>query len=127
MLQTLMMVDKNDVSDKAVRVRALVEKIDPSGHYNSPPRDLTEITDVEVMGTCMSSFYPEAQEMRQFLFEGYFRSFNLFYFFDGTGVAQLFDHMSNRLRWFKFGCVDPKHSIHYCPGCGHSAHFDSSD
>lgn len=127
MLQTLRHIQKTDADIIAIRAHQAVDRIDPNRHFNSPPPNLTEISEAEVVTrTLMGSFYADAQEMRQFPIDGRFATVYLSYFFDGTGVAQHFDHEQKRVRWFKFGCVDPKHSINHCSQCGHSAHFDSS-
>lgn len=120
-----------------VAAAALVARsADPSSTkhaFNTPPRHLREVDDAYIATRSLFGQYePQAVEFRQVPLPDatgreVFTSLHLYHYWDGTGVAYAPDYWGKRVRWFAFGCADPEHTIHRCPGCGHAATIDSSD
>jgi hypothetical protein len=105
---------------------------------NLPPVGFTEVTEEDIaVKSLFGKYHPDAIEFRQFPVANAaaqgtprvpytFLSLHLYHYWDGTGVAYSPDPYAKRIRWFRFGCVSPSHSIHRCPDCGHKADIDSS-
>lgn len=113
-----------------VRIAAMTPPSDKSP-YNTPPTGFTEVGPEHIAErSCWGRYRPDAIEFRQFPVVDpktggqVYESLHLHYFWDNTGVAY---SARGTIRWFVFGCVSEKHSIHSCPDCGHSATIDSSD
>lgn len=125
-MQRSVPVDEKDPAVVATRARfPLVPGT--SSPFNRAPANLVEIDAADLASTLWGSYTPDLTEFKQFPLAsagGRVVGAHLHYFWDGTGVG--FYRDDKRIAWFRFGCTDPRHSIHRCPACGHAATFDSS-